>query len=164
MGSFNILQKCDNALVAYLIAGGAGSADNVLPNKRSRVMTMPVTVCESHDASPVSNDLSGTYEIDASIYVRTRGFASTTAANTAGVPASDSGDRVSATFDLFNIQQDQSGEPLATAINAAAGTVSGFKMQDVRVHRIRAGFEAKGDAWCDIIDLKIVCSANDAAV
>lgn len=160
---FNILHKCDKALVAYLVSLGAGTIDDVVTAKRSQVKFLPVTTCESHNADPLANNLSGEYEVDASISVRTSGLGDA-ADNAADVPATQAGDRVAKTFDAFNIVQDQSGEALATAINAAATSVSDFKMLDVQVRKIRAGFEAKGDAWCDIIDLKIICCPNDSVV
>lgn len=160
---FNILQKTDNALVAYVISAGAGTADDVFPAKRSLTKTLPCTICESKSAKPVGNNMSGLYEVDCSVYVRTQGSLEDED-NLAGTPADDSADRVAKTCDIFNTNLDQAGDMLADLINAAAsGLVTDFKVQDAQINEIRAGFEAKGDAWVDIIDLKLVVCPNDDA-
>ncbi len=159
----NLLQKCDQALTAYLISAGAGTALDVFPMKLSAHKTLPVTLCESKSAHPAVN-FTGVFNIDCSIYVRTTGSMEPEE-NDSGLPATNAADRVALTVDALNINTNPgSGEQLAAAINAAAGSVANFKVQDAEIVEMRSGFEAKGDAWCDIIDLKVICSANDAAV
>ncbi len=158
----NLLQKCDQALAAYLISAGAGTALDVFPMKFSANKTLPCTLCESKTAHPAVN-FTGVFNIDCSIYVRTTGSMEPEE-NDSGLPATNAADRVALTVDALNINTTSSGEQLAAAINAAAGSVANFKVQDAEIVEMRAGFEAKGDAWCDIIDLKVICSANDAAV
>jgi hypothetical protein len=65
-------------------------------------------------------------------------------------------------MDALNVNDDQDGIALANAINRAADSVKSFKVQKAEINEIRAGFEAKGDAWVDIIDGKMICVPNDA--
>ncbi len=158
MGVYNILQKTDQALVAFIVQSGAGTITDVLPGKASLKMTLPVTVCESRTAKPaLDNPVKGIYEVESCIYVRTQGSGEPTD-NEAGTPAQDSGDRVAATFDAFHPASDQAGDVLADLINAAAGAQD-FTVQSAVVTEMRAGFESKGDAWTDILDLRLIVVA-----
>jgi hypothetical protein len=161
MGYGNILQKCDQAIAAYLISVGAGTGSDVYPAKRSEDKELPCTIVESRSAVLTGNRESGVWEVECWVYVRTSGSGEDVE-NTGELPAIAAADRVSLTMDAFSVNTDQSGEMLATAINAASGAVQNFKCQDVTIEKIKAGFEATGMGWTDIIELQVICSANDA--
>lgn len=165
-----LLSKCDRALVAYVISQGAGTADDVFPAKASLSKPLPCTICESRKATPVGNPYSGNYEIEASVCVRTEGSGEEDE-NTADTPASIADTRVGLTFDAFQAnvgasgEQVSSGEQVGQAITSAAHGYSGNRISDMadfscdncEVVAMRAGFEAKGDGWSDIIDLVLIC-------
>lgn len=154
-GLFNLLSKCDDALVAYIIAGGAGTATDVLPSKRSLPKTLPCTICAARRAKPLST-YSPTYEVEASIQVRSLGIDETASVNAADGPKQASSDRVASTFDLFHTNRSRSsGQALGDAITQAGG-VSNLVIDDCCVTEVERGFEAKGDAWVDILYLKLV--------
>ncbi len=158
MARYNLLQKCDRALVAFIISEGAGTAKDVFPGKASQDKTLPVTICESRTAKPITNPPRGIYEVEACIYVRTQGSLEDED-NQADTPATIAADRVGLTFDAFHPVSDQSGEILADTINAASAAVQDFTIQSAEVTEMRAGFLAKGDAWCDILDLRLIVVA-----
>jgi hypothetical protein len=153
---FNVLSKCDQALAAWIISNGAGTVADVLPAKKSVDKILPVTICKSHTARPLEESpYSGNRLVQAAIMVRSIGIYEEDADNEADAPRLDSDARVSATFDCFNLGEGQSGSDLGAAITAACG-VADFTVQSVRVVSESAGFEGKGDAWCDILELELL--------
>ena len=159
MGKYNILQKTDEALVAFIISEGAGTINDVFPAKLTKHLTLPVTYAESKSAKPTTNPNRGVYEVEACVYVRTQGSMED-GENEADIPAAQSADRVGATWDAFHPVSDQAGDILANAINqAASASITDFSVQSCEPMEMRAGFEAKGDAWVDILDLRLVVVA-----
>jgi hypothetical protein len=153
----NILSKCDQALVAYIIAGNAGTSDDVFPAKRSLSKTVPCTVCESRRGEPQAGaEYSGNYTIQALVKVRCSGLADTASDNESGQPRLDSDARVAATFDLFQTADPDSGIGLAAAIQLAAADPD-FGVINARVTGVEAGFEREGSGWVDVLHLELVC-------
>lgn len=163
-GAHNILSKCDRALVAYIIAGGAGTEDDVWPLKRSLLKdVLPCTVCESRRAQiQDATAFSGNYEISALVKVRSEGLSATESENEADAPREEAEDRVSETFDLFFLSEGQSGEDLGTAITTAAND-SKFTCLSCSVEGVEQGFEREGMGWVDIIHLNLVCAPSTIA-
>lgn len=160
MGYHNILSRSDKALVAYIIAEGAGTAADTFPLKRSLPKTVPCTIVESRRAIP-QIPYSGNYTVFAMIKVRHGGVYDTDGANLADQPRADSDLRTSATFDLFFWGNGQDGEDLGTRITAAAGdpdfTCTSCMIDDDGVEQ---GFERIGAGWCDLLHLKLECAPS----
>lgn len=166
MGAHNILSKCDQALAAFIIAKGAGTATDVFPSKRSADKALPCTICKSFSAKPLPEQpYSGNRMVEALVIVRTFAVAEEEADNEAGVPKTSSDARVSATFDIFNSDLDDSSDKLGEAITAAAlaAGVTGFTCFSCEVTEETAGFEGKGDGWYDAVHLSLYCCPGDVA-
>lgn len=163
MSAHNLLSKCDRALVAYIIGEQAGTATNTFPAKRSEGKTLPCIICESRRAKPISYPTTGTYEVEASISVRSSGIFEDEFQNEAGAPASDSDTLVAAVFDLFHV--GTSGEELGDEITQAGRTLGGdmleFTVTSAMVEDIERGSSANGDAWVDRLNLSLIaCPRN----
>lgn len=172
MGNHSICSKCDRALVAYLISEQAGTADDILPGKRSKDKTIPCTICYTHTAKPPSEfPYSGNYMAEAYIEIRTSAVQEDTESDP-DQPRLDSDARVSATTDAFFLTEDNGGELLAQAINAAAAsTVEDFSVLNCQVVEVNQGFNPRaaaeqGNDWVDTIHLQMLCAPasglNDA--
>lgn len=167
MPSHNILSKTDRALVAYLISVEAGTAADVYPAKRSEDKALPDTLCFSSRARLVRPH-SGIYTVTAMVQVRTD--PSIDVDQTAAEKKETSEERVGNTFDAFWAGVvSSSSEALAEAITAAAraSTAEGdadladFTVQACEVENMEAGFDPKGNAWTDTIELElVVCPSN----
>src|SRR6266446_4589793 len=114
----SILDKSDRALVAYLIALGAGAESDTFPAKRSANKALPCTICWSRSARPLPEaPHSGTQQVEAFIQVRSSGIQDDPAAPAAALLARN---RLAAVADAFSASELQSGEPLGEAITCAA--------------------------------------------
>jgi hypothetical protein len=165
----NLLSKCDRALVAYIVAQGAGSLDDVFPAKRSQDRALPCTVCYSEKAEEVA-PYSGTYLVHSSLIIRTEAPAD--AGEDEAQKPLDSDARVAQTFDLFHLDIDSAGDKLADDITKAAralaakdpahyGDLNDFTLLDVIIKGPEAGFEQGSVAWTDTLNLDLVaCPAN----
>jgi hypothetical protein len=113
----NLLSKCDRALLAHIIAGGAGTLEDTYPAKLSQDRALPCTICYSESGSEVA-PYSSTYLVKAAVIIRSP------APVESGMGPSnaklDSENRVAATFDLFHLHVDSSGDKLADDITAVA--------------------------------------------
>ena len=163
MADHNILSKLDRALVAYLISVGAGTADDVYPAKRSDEKGLPCTVCYSQSASLV-HPFTGDWAIDVSIMVKTDPCIDVD--QDAAEPKATSEARVAATFDAFFAGLDSTGDKLAEAITAAVrasgdADLATFTVINVTPKTVEAGFDQKGNAWIDTLDLEIICCSAD---
>lgn len=161
MAAHNLLSKCDRALAAYIISQGAGTADDTYPAKRSEDKALPDTLCHCDSAAELAA-YSGTYSVSASVNVRTQA-AITSPSEDPDQPREDAEERVSATFDLFHLNTDSAGDKLAEAITLAASAagVSDLTILNVSVKNISAGFEEKGSAWIDTLNLELTaCPGN----
>src|SRR6266576_4675566 len=149
MAKHNLLDKCDRALVAYLISENAGTVDDVFPGKDSSLKTLPCTICDSLIARPVASPFSGVWEVHIAIIVRTLGIFEQPADNENDVPAERSGDRIGITYDALHKGLLDSGDTLALAITDAAhgAGVLDFTVDNVMPDEIIRGFEGKGDGW-----------------
>jgi hypothetical protein len=170
-GNHNLLSKCDRALVAYIVAQGAGTINDTVPAKRSQDRPLPCTVAYSERAVEVA-PYSGTYLVSASIIVRSEAPAD--AGEDPEAKPVDSDDRVSAIFDLFHIGIDSSGERLADAITAAAralaadqpdryGDLADLTIMDVVIKGIEASFEEGTTAWTDTLNLELVAAPSNVS-
>jgi hypothetical protein len=166
VGSHNICSKTDRALVAYLISEQAGTADDVYPAKRPSDKGLPDTICFSSRAR-LETPHSGVYVVTAMVQVRTDPTIDTD--QTAEDKKQTSEDRVAATFDAFWAEVDSASDKLAEAITTAAraSTATGdedladFTVQACTVVSQEAGFDPKGNAWTDTIELEmVVCPSN----
>lgn len=159
IGSHNILSKLDRALVAYLISVGAGTENDTYPAKRSDNKDLPNTVCHSQKWRYLVPN-SGVYVVTTQVMVRTD--PSVDVDEVAADKKSASDERVSTVFDAFFADVINSSEILAAAITAAARNTGDEDLQDFTVDSCVAeggdgGFDQKGNAWMDAIDLEIVC-------
>jgi hypothetical protein len=171
----NLLSKLDRALMAFVVAGGAGTFSDVFPAKRSQTKGLPNTICyaEKGDEVGVGNP---TRNCKASVMVRTSGAEDGAAAQTARLASEQ---RVAKTFDLFKTQTvvagqlDTSGEDIATQITDAAralaiadpvnhGDLADFTALDVMDKGVAAGFD-DDDAWVDTQHLEIVCAPGNVS-
>lgn len=146
-------------MVAYIISEGAGTAADTVPAKKSETKGLPVTICQSRNATPEASPYSGIYNIKARVIVRTQGSGEDIE-NQSDTPAQESGDRVANVFDLFHLDGDQAGETLAIAISDAAqdAGIEDFSVINAKVTEIDAGFEGIGEAWSDMLFLELVCT------
>jgi hypothetical protein len=162
MPAHNILSKTDRALVAYLIAAGAGTADDIYPAKRAADKLLPDTICYSSRARMLVPH-SGVYVVSAMVQVRTDPNVDVDV--TAEEKTSASEERVGATFDAFFAGVTSSSSALAAAITDAARAAGDSDLQDFTVQSCEvltqeAGFNEKGNAWTDTLDLElVVCPA-----
>src|SRR6266705_4828501 len=124
MSADNLLDKCDRALVAFLISEGAGTADDVLPGKASEKKILPVTICRCISAKPIATAFSESHEVQAVVQVRSLGVSEEESENAEGVPAVHSSNRVSLTHKAFRKYfHENTGQSCADAITAAAAAV-----------------------------------------
>jgi hypothetical protein len=170
-GFHNILSKCDRALVAYLIAQGAGTEGDIFPAKNSAGKEAPCTICWS-ERFEEEGAYSGTFCVHASVMVRTQ--AAVDYGEEANAPKLTSEARVRATFDAFYTDVDTAGDKLAAAITAAArasgpddnpGDLADFTALNVSVKSGEAAFDERhdGSVWVDTINLEITCAPADVS-
>ena len=145
MASHRILDLTDSALVAYLIAQGAGDAADVLPGKAVGDKALPNTVCDSSSwSAPSGMEFTGNAEVQASITVNSAAFDAD-----GNDMAAASAARVAATFDPF-YEPDPS--TLGAAITAATSGMT------VIAARVTGGDRSFADgAWHDSISLELLC-------
>lgn len=162
MADHNILSKCDQALVAFIISKEAGTDQTIFPAKRSLDKDLPCVICKSYSAAPPAEmPYSGNREVEAQVIVRTPGIAEEDADNTADAPRIAADALVAAVWDCFNIGEGQSGGDLGEAITAAAqGVGVTITVFNAEVIEELAGFEATGDAWTDILHLRLLCAPS----
>ena len=160
----NLLSKNDRALMAYIIAGNAGTSADVFPAKSSREKeTFPTTYCFSQIGTGEDFPYSGTYTIKTRIEVRTM-------AAVKSDPRLESETRVAKTFDLFHTDVDTAGDKLADDITAAARALAAsdpahhadladYTCQDIKLVSVEQ--DVDGDCWVDILNLEMVsCPSN----
>src|SRR5690242_7472231 len=158
MGANNLLDKCDRALVTFLISEGAGTAADVFPAKHSGEKPMPCTICQCRPARTHGSPFSGTYEVNAAVRIRSTGIFEEPVDNESGVPSERSGDRVAATNAAFEkYLNTESGKDLAAAITSVAP--AGLTIDDVIPDELDAGFNEKGDAWTDVVFFRLIARA-----
>lgn len=169
MGFHSICSKVDQALVAHIIRNGAANLRtieneqryDVFPGKGSTSKALPCTICWTHTARPMPDaPYSGNYLAQAFIEVRTSAVIESDEPNEEQ-PRLDSDARVSATFDLFQTTDDNSGESLGADITASASGLD-ITIQNVRVVEVNEGFNPRtamlqGNQWIDVIHLEILC-------
>jgi hypothetical protein len=158
-----ILSKNDRALVAYLIAKGAGTAADTWPAKSSSDKDLPHTVCWSERA--VENPPgSCTYDVTTSILVK---------CNLADTSARQSDARVAAIGDAMHIGMNSSGADLAADITAAAraaavadpennSDLEDFTMQDILDKGADAAFDELG-VWTDTLNFLCVSTPSNVS-
>ena len=144
MSYHNLLSKTDRAVVAYIIAEGAGLSSDTYPAKRAGNKSLPDTVVHSEsaeEAAPATN----VYRIQTAVHVRSH----------ADEGADISESRVAATFDLFH------AVGLAPAITSAAqsavGDLANFTCQGAYVASIEQSQDESG-AWLDTLNLILTCN------
>lgn len=168
----NILSKNDRALMAYLVARGAGTFADVFPAKRSLNKELPCTVCWSEKGAPIRN--TGNYTLATSIMVKTA--APVDAGVDPGQPRLDSDARIRATFDAF-FTMDTGGTDFDSTVVAAQVTASAralaiadpanhadladYTCLDVRDMGPEAAFSENGDAWVDTLNLEVDCCPSN---
>jgi hypothetical protein len=165
----NLLSKNDRALVAFIIAGGAGTANDTFPAKTSREKeTFPTTYCFSQSGTGEDFPYSGTYNIKAKIQVQT--MAAVNKDQDPSEPRLNSEERVAKTFDLFHNDVDSAADKLAADITAAARALAAadpdnhadladYTCQDVKLVSVEQDVE--GDCWVDTLNLEMVsCPSN----
>lgn len=165
MAFHSVLSKCDQALAAYIILGGAGNSENTYTGKSSADKELPCTVCFSRSGVQ-EPPYSGNYIVKAQIDVKYS--ACSTRIDLNGVPDTephDSSDtRTAEIFDLFHLKDDASnGEVLAAEMTEAARTFTSheFTVTNVEVGEIEQGQNEKGDVWIDTLNLEIYCRPSN---
>lgn len=162
------LSVVDRILAAYVINGGAGTDADVLPAKASIAKEKPpLTICYCHTGSPLPEaPHSGNLLVDAYVEIRTRGILD--GAEGSSGPRDRAEDRADKTFALFRATDDNSGEGLADAINAARGSEQAT-IQWAKVKEVSQGFNpvhpnrTLGNIWVDCIILEMLVSPGDTA-
>jgi len=161
------LSAVDRVLAAYIIAGGAGTEDDVLPAKGSEPKEPPITICYCHSAKPLPEaPHSGILLVQA--YIENRSSAIIQPAAASDQPRDDAEARVGATQELFRFTDDNSGEGLGTAITNARGAET-LTIQSAKIEEITAGFNPfhpnrnLGNIWVDCIHLELVVTPGDTA-
>jgi hypothetical protein len=166
MGFHNICSKVDRALVAYIIRNGAGTDADTFPAKRSEGKpTPPLTICWSHTAEPMmEGPFAGLYKVEAFVEVRVSGVIEEN--ESTDDPKKKAIDRTSATFDLFNAGDGQSGDALGQAITEAAhggdSDLLDFTALSARIIGFNQGFNPRnpklmGQIWVDAMHLEVFC-------
>ena len=161
-GSHKLLSKNDRALVAWIIAQGAGTANNTFPAKSSLNKPLPCVIVwsESGKETPL---YSGTYLVDVCVMVKTAASVDTN--QDPSQPPIDSDNLVGAVFDCLHTDLGDSAEQLAQEItNAAhAAGVDGYTCQNIILIGPEAAFAEHGAAWVDSFKLQmLVCPSNQA--
>lgn len=164
MADHNILSKCDQALVAYIISKGAGTTADTFTSKRSLDKELPCTIVRSLVADRCEEaPFTGTRNIEAQIIIRTAGISESVSENETGVPRTNADELVAKVWDCFNAYGDgeQSSESLAKDINAVAqGAGIAITFFSCEFLRETAGFEAQGDAWQDSLHLQLIAAPS----
>jgi hypothetical protein len=163
VAAHNVLADCDRALAAYLISAGAGTSADVFPAKHSEDKPLPCTICFSSRAKMQSPYL-GNYIVSAAIMVKTDPNVDVN--QDPDEPPGISDERVADTFDAFFVGQNvQDSSALADAITAAARAAGAltFTVQSVGIAGVEAGFDQKGNAWIDTLDLEILCCPGNVS-
>ncbi len=161
----NILSLCDQALVAWIISKGAGTADDTWIAKRSEVKSLPETICYCHTFEACREaPYAGNFEVEAFIEVRTDAVIKEFQLE--DDPRREAIDRVKATFDCFLTPiGDFEGVGLGEQITREAG-IQNFTIINCRIVGGNQGFNPKtvrdrGNAWLDVIHLELtVCPAD----
>ncbi len=168
MPTHHICSKVDRAIVAYLIAQGAGTADDVWPAKRSLNKTQDGTIVWSHSAIPPADDLySGNRMVETFVEVRSLGVIEAEEGDDAPRLASDA--RVGATWDAFAALGDiNASDKLAAEITDAARATGASDLQELTIQSVRIiaenqGFNprsrfAEGQMWVDALHLQMLVS------
>jgi hypothetical protein len=164
MSYYNLLSKCDRALVAHLVAQGAGTVYDVLPAKLSLDKSAPCTICFCDGARELV-PYSGVYTVRAQIIVKTLGVVDYGESDTDAKDASEA--RVAAAFDAFHLDFEQDGALLAETITTAARSLGGdladFTIQNVELESFDQGQDDKASAWIDTLELKLTACPKDVS-
>ncbi len=170
----NVLNACDRALVAYILANnGTGTTEDVRPAKFSEMKALPETICYSHKGEPCADTpYAGNWEVQAYIEVRTDSIPNTAEGDQTTDPAKRTADRVETTFALFYAEQgDQSGENRGNDITDAARGTGDFDLQEFTITNVRVvaaeqNFNSvtktnNANSWIDVLHLELtVCLRN----
>ena len=165
----NPLSNTDRALCVYLISQGIGSDNNVRPFKRSDSKEVPLVICYSHRAMPLTA-FCGTYDVEASIYIRTN--AAVDVDQSEDEPKNANRDLVDQVFEALHRLGDgaQSTESLADAINNSGGGGSQWSCQSAEISSIEAMNESghslkseSSDCWTDIISIRLKVAERDVS-
>ncbi len=166
----DILGNTDLALRAYIIAGGAGTDADVVTSKSSLTKTPPCTICRATNSAPLDSDpYSGNEMVTAAIIIRHLGIDEDATNNENQVPRDTAGERISNTWALFRITDndpdaqtdDTPGQALGKAISAAA-QLAGLEWTalNAEVKHKTSGFEPNADGWTDVLHLEILVAPS----
>jgi hypothetical protein len=167
-----ILSKTDRALVAYLIAGGAGTSDNVFPARKSIDRKLPMLVAFSDSFTPVEG-AEAISVVKSSIISRSE--AAIQPDNSTDQDQELAADALAANaYDLFYSSDDAEVDPtqLADAITSAArdaaaadptnnGDLLEFKCDQARVTGGALEFNSDQGCWEDSITLELIVRPSD---
>lgn len=168
-----ILSKTDRALVAYIIAGGAGTSDNVFPARKSLTRKLPMLVAFSDSFTPDEGN-EATSIVKASIISRSE--AAIQADNGTNQDQELAADALAGNaYDLFYQSADGtqfSGAELGDLITASAraaatadatnnGDLVEFKCDHCRVTGGGLQFNSDEGCWEDSITLELVVRPSD---
>lgn len=163
-----ILSELDDALAGYIIAGAAGTVNDVFSAKRSLDKdSLPLTICFCHTATPPADQpQSRNVLVEAFIEIRNSGVIEEN--DNPDDPKTKAVDRTTATSALFHIGaggDDTAGQDLGDAISAFAPTIT---IQHVKVVTETQGFNPRpilqqGNAWVDTIHLELLVSPGNVA-
>ncbi len=161
-----ILSKCERAVVAYLIAQGAGTATDTLPGKNSNVKTLPITIVWAKHWE-VDPPHSREFMVTVSILCKVSAPADVGDTAAARRLASDS--RLGPVFGSFTEPDPNNATDIPEAINAAAldasiadpdnnADLADFTCIAIAGQSGDADANEKGDVWEDSMDLILRCS------
>ena len=176
MSAWNLADKLDRAIVAYLIGEGVGTASNIWPAENANLKTLPCIVVATGDMKPEAEDYaSGNRVCDVEIAVKSKGYPDMgdddgdDAQKILDIKAANN-TLLAACFDAMT-KQGQTGDRLYEAINAAAAAealADPTNNSDLAEFSI-IGLQQTGESrtidddgiWVNSINLAILCCASD---
>jgi hypothetical protein len=157
MAVYNLLSKCDRAVVAYLISDGAGTSADVFPAKQSSNLPNPPFTVVMSESGSEEVQFSGLYNVATTIEVHTNACPDND--QDTEQMRLDSDDRVAATFDAMHDKLFQCGDQLADLITAAAASASitDFSVDNVTDFKFSQGRGEKDGEWIDTLEFRLIC-------
>jgi hypothetical protein len=156
MGIHRLLDKAEQAVIAYLESEGVASPHPILPKKKASDLPNPPFIIVGAGKPTETVKRSGNWRVPITVEVHTN--AAPDRGDDTDQLESDSTDLASACFDVLNAGIDQDGSALADAITAAA-TAAGIELivQDVDVKGPDSGLTEKDREWVDSLELDLIC-------
>jgi hypothetical protein len=158
----NISSKANKALVAYLIAQGAGTADDVFSAKRADTQPYPPFTVVDSESWAEAQEYSGAFLVRCNVEVHTN--AAPDKGEDTETMVLDSDERVQATGDALMNQTigASDGYGLGEEITSAGG-VTNFTCISARLVGGEDGRDEKQGEWVDIFKMELLCTPSDVS-